>query len=337
MTWEEFSEYLSLYAEAISNAPVLGMSGVQHDNATRYLETQKGCDWAMWRHFLVGGAHFGDFVWFGGNTIRAFDGCEGGGHAALAGFNQVRCAGVIDKKFFTFHSGHYHPKEENARLFLLVFVRECCAQFQGREREEILNELCNIKHIMYEDDAEERGYQASLAELLGRQTVVSEPLPSSSGARSIPIPIPMGRTVQHPSRPQTVLSSRPAPTYKPMPTIARMPTTSAASSSSTHAATGLATTLAQGISPAGRHLRRKSSEGGRPIWTPDSEVSKCQGCHKDFNTIRWKHHCRQCGGIFCDNCSRGRKSVRNPAQDGGKAESGELRVCTTCFKKVELV
>ena len=32
-------------------------------------------------------------------------------------------------------------------------------------------------------------------------------------------------------------------------------------------------------------------------------VSSCHSCNKRFSMIRRKHHCRNCGNIFCYNCS----------------------------------
>ncbi|XP_067941364.1 zinc finger FYVE domain-containing protein 21-like [Watersipora subatra] len=37
-----------------------------------------------------------------------------------------------------------------------------------------------------------------------------------------------------------------------------------------------------------------------PHWIPDNEVFRCQQCDKTFNFTTRKHHCRRCGGIFCD-------------------------------------
>lgn len=38
-------------------------------------------------------------------------------------------------------------------------------------------------------------------------------------------------------------------------------------------------------------------------WEQDEMVSTCKICLKDFNVSRRKHHCRRCGGIFCNDCS----------------------------------
>lgn len=38
-------------------------------------------------------------------------------------------------------------------------------------------------------------------------------------------------------------------------------------------------------------------------WEQDEAVTICKICNKDFNVARRKHHCRRCGGIFCNECS----------------------------------
>ena len=37
----------------------------------------------------------------------------------------------------------------------------------------------------------------------------------------------------------------------------------------------------------------------------DEDVSNCQGpgCARPFSYIWRRHHCRVCGGVFCDSCA----------------------------------
>eukprot|EP00127_Corallochytrium_limacisporum_P006653 Clim_evm32s232 gene=Clim_evmTU32s232 len=37
-------------------------------------------------------------------------------------------------------------------------------------------------------------------------------------------------------------------------------------------------------------------------WEDDAEVGRCGDCNKEFGLTRRKHHCRQCGRIFCADC-----------------------------------
>ncbi|XP_022102696.1 RUN and FYVE domain-containing protein 2-like isoform X2 [Acanthaster planci] len=39
------------------------------------------------------------------------------------------------------------------------------------------------------------------------------------------------------------------------------------------------------------------------VWADDKEITSCMQCEKAFSVSRRKHHCRNCGGIFCNSCS----------------------------------
>ncbi|XP_038061877.1 RUN and FYVE domain-containing protein 2-like [Patiria miniata] len=39
------------------------------------------------------------------------------------------------------------------------------------------------------------------------------------------------------------------------------------------------------------------------VWADDKEITTCMQCEKAFSVARRKHHCRNCGGIFCSACS----------------------------------
>ena len=63
-------------------------------------------------------------------------------------------------------------------------------------------------------------------------------------------------------------------------------------------------------------------------WQSDAEVSQCTLCASTFKWTRRKHHCRLCGRIVCNACSRAR---RVPLQGSGKAE----RACDSCAQEGE--
>ena len=46
-----------------------------------------------------------------------------------------------------------------------------------------------------------------------------------------------------------------------------------------------------------------------PAWVPDDSVRECMGCDAAFGFFRRRHHCRACGKVFCDNCSRYRSPI----------------------------
>lgn len=75
-----------------------------------------------------------------------------------------------------------------------------------------------------------------------------------------------------------------------------------------------------------RQLQSRSS-----VWKADDSVKRCRACNTKFGTFTRKHHCRECGDIFCDNCSKETKAVVMPAIRPGKpAETGKVRVCKSC-------
>ena len=71
-----------------------------------------------------------------------------------------------------------------------------------------------------------------------------------------------------------------------------------------------------------------------PIWIDDKEVTTCHMCSAKFTTFTRKHHCRQCGNIFCSTCCWQKKIVKYPAKNSSsKEDAGKpLRVCNACLR-----
>ncbi|KAI4967758.1 hypothetical protein ZWY2020_015096 [Hordeum vulgare] len=63
-------------------------------------------------------------------------------------------------------------------------------------------------------------------------------------------------------------------------------------------------------------------------WVPDEAAKKCQSCAGDFSHFNRRHHCRNCGEIFCDKCSQGRIALT--AEDNAPL----VRVCDRCMAEV---
>ncbi|CAM0908678.1 unnamed protein product [Alopecurus aequalis] len=63
-------------------------------------------------------------------------------------------------------------------------------------------------------------------------------------------------------------------------------------------------------------------------WVPDEAVNKCTGCAGDFSAFNRRHHCRNCGDIFCDKCTQGRTPLNSDA------DSQPVRVCDKCMDEV---
>merc|ERR1712079_407644 len=49
-------------------------------------------------------------------------------------------------------------------------------------------------------------------------------------------------------------------------------------------------------------------------WQQDSEATSCGICLKEFGLARRKHHCRNCGGIFCGKCSDNQMKLPSSAK-----------------------
>ncbi|EXC04220.1 Arrestin domain-containing protein A [Morus notabilis] len=63
-------------------------------------------------------------------------------------------------------------------------------------------------------------------------------------------------------------------------------------------------------------------------WVPDEAVSKCTACGTDFGAFLRKHHCRNCGDIFCDKCTSGRIALT------ADENAQPVRVCDRCMAEV---
>ncbi|XP_056372512.1 RUN and FYVE domain-containing protein 1 isoform X3 [Hyla sarda] len=57
-------------------------------------------------------------------------------------------------------------------------------------------------------------------------------------------------------------------------------------------------------------------------WLKDDEATGCKQCKKEFSISRRKHHCRNCGDIFCNTCSSNELSLPSYPKP--------VRVCDTC-------
>ncbi|XP_076368405.1 uncharacterized protein LOC143255900 isoform X2 [Tachypleus tridentatus] len=69
----------------------------------------------------------------------------------------------------------------------------------------------------------------------------------------------------------------------------------------------------------------------KPSWEPDSCATSCNLCETRFTQLKRKHHCRNCGKIFCAKCCKN----KIPLPHFGLDES--QRVCDLCRSTAELV
>eukprot|EP00300_Choanocystis_sp_HF-7_P009420 c16425_g1_i3.p1 GENE.c16425_g1_i3~~c16425_g1_i3.p1 ORF type:complete len:416 (+),score=67.39 c16425_g1_i3:942-2189(+) len=60
-----------------------------------------------------------------------------------------------------------------------------------------------------------------------------------------------------------------------------------------------------------------------PIWTPNSAQPTCAICKEKWTLLNRRHHCRQCGGLVCGNCSQLVLKAGKPT-----------RMCNTCGESI---
>lgn len=69
--------------------------------------------------------------------------------------------------------------------------------------------------------------------------------------------------------------------------------------------------------------------GRPPPWVPDAMAPHCFGCSNQFTVIRRRHHCRACGGVFCNKCSS--HSIPLPQFE----LNDPVRVCNRCHLLID--
>ncbi len=76
-------------------------------------------------------------------------------------------------------------------------------------------------------------------------------------------------------------------------------------------------------------------------WKLDKEKDSCENCNKKFGVFTLKHHCRRCGGLFCDKCSSKKATLKVAltGEERGKviqqtataSNVKNARVCDACY------
>eukprot|EP01027_Heterolobosea_sp_BB2_P016989 GEZU01024110.1.p1 GENE.GEZU01024110.1~~GEZU01024110.1.p1 ORF type:complete len:180 (+),score=35.95 GEZU01024110.1:36-575(+) len=66
------------------------------------------------------------------------------------------------------------------------------------------------------------------------------------------------------------------------------------------------------------------------MWVPDKDLPHCMACKKKFTFTNRRHHCRNCGGLFCGTCT----SKRLPLLRFGFNEP--VRVCNNCYQILQV-
>lgn len=69
---------------------------------------------------------------------------------------------------------------------------------------------------------------------------------------------------------------------------------------------------------------RAAQKAKAPVWLPDNDAPQCSLCRSAFSLLHRRHHCRNCGGVVCSNCSKHEFKL----EFSGKNE----RVCDRCYE-----
>ncbi|XP_076765913.1 protein RUFY3 isoform X2 [Xylocopa sonorina] len=72
-----------------------------------------------------------------------------------------------------------------------------------------------------------------------------------------------------------------------------------------------------------QHHQYQHQQEGAANWANDRLVTHCKSCNREFNITRRKHHCRNCGKIFCHACSDNTTALPNSTKP--------VRVCDECY------
>ncbi|XP_066568174.1 WD repeat and FYVE domain-containing protein 3 isoform X2 [Amia ocellicauda] len=64
-------------------------------------------------------------------------------------------------------------------------------------------------------------------------------------------------------------------------------------------------------------------------WVKDEVVDSCSGCAVRFSLTERRHHCRNCGQLFCQKCSRFQSEIKR------LKISSPVRVCQNCYYNLQ--
>ncbi|KAK3768470.1 hypothetical protein RRG08_060832 [Elysia crispata] len=73
-------------------------------------------------------------------------------------------------------------------------------------------------------------------------------------------------------------------------------------------------------------MREAAASHREAHWASDETVTNCKMCSTEFSLARRKHHCRNCGDIFCHECSDNKMPL--------PSSSKPVRVCDACHTQL---
>ena len=85
------------------------------------------------------------------------------------------------------------------------------------------------------------------------------------------------------------------------------------------------------LSPIKGADTKVSTEGVK--WVRDFTVNSCSRCNTHFSSFKRRHHCRNCGLIYCGACSNQKRFL----DSGSSWNSRKRRVCIECALKIDKI
>ncbi|KAL9541975.1 hypothetical protein MBANPS3_008843 [Mucor bainieri] len=132
--------------------------------------------------------------------------------------------------------------------------------------------------------------------------------------------------------------------------VATAPATTTTTTSSSNTMSVPNTSNSTSHSPRGRSVSSVSPSTlngnllprAQRVWEMDRQAPECRRCHRRFNFLVRRHHCRRCGQIVCDKCSSNRirlpveELIEDPMVSPSQyplLASQSQRVCDTCYRE----
>lgn len=75
-------------------------------------------------------------------------------------------------------------------------------------------------------------------------------------------------------------------------------------------------------------LKPEKRGGFAATWIPDQASAICMRCSERFGVTQRRHHCRRCGFVVCNSCSKGRAVLEN-------ISSKPVRICQLCLATMQ--
>ena len=84
----------------------------------------------------------------------------------------------------------------------------------------------------------------------------------------------------------------------------------------------------QGLNDDNLALHKQIGDQLSKTWEHNQVATNCRSCKANFTATKRKHHCRNCGQIYCDKCSKQKAKTQTSKKP--------VRVCDPCYSDLHL-